>query len=85
MIAYSAIRAKIRELEAKARMTFLAPISKHAVLEAKRGTLEQEYAAVSKMFDDAQRRVREQDAAEMARLRHKLRSGRRRPPQRLLK
>jgi hypothetical protein len=87
MMAFSEIRSRIRGIARDRHQTFLAPISSNQLLELKRGTLEQEFAAVCKLFGEGDLAIAQAQAAELAALREKLRRarrnrGRRRNPQR---
>jgi len=84
MMAFSEIRSRIRGIKRDRHREFLAPISSNQLLEAKRGTLEHEFAALCKLFGDAELDGAQRDAAELAALYQKLRRarrGRRRRPE----
>jgi hypothetical protein len=78
MMAFSAIRSRIRGIQRGRHQQFLAPISTNQLLEIKRGTLEQEFAALCKLFGDDDLAIARQQAAELAALREKLRRARHR-------
>jgi hypothetical protein len=77
MMAFSEIRGRIRAIRRNRHREFLAPISSNQLLEAKRGTLEHEFAALCKLFGDAALDAAQKDAAELAALYQKLRRARR--------
>jgi hypothetical protein len=84
MMAFSEIRGRIRAIRRNRHQEFLAPISSNQLLEAKRGTLEHEFAALCKRFVVTELDAAQRDAAELATLSQKLRRarrGRRRRPE----
>jgi hypothetical protein len=91
MMAFSEIRSRLRGIKHARHQTFLAPITSNQLLELKRGTLEQEFATVCKLFGDDDLAFAQTQAAELAYLRDKLHRarrghhGRRHRPQRLLR
>jgi hypothetical protein len=78
MKAFSEIRSRLRGIKHDRHNAFLGPISSSQLLEAKRGTLEEEFRALCTLFGDAELATSQQAAAELAALREKLRRARHR-------
>jgi hypothetical protein len=82
MMAFSEIRSRIRGIKHNRHKQFLGPITSNQLLAAKAGTLEEEFRALCKVFGDGELATSQQQAAELAELRARLRRGRRRRRQR---